>query len=339
MNNELATQTKFFEPTQVWIDWMKARYPDRFVVDCGAGLGHVTQALRGAGLKKAIAIDLHPSAEFLNNYTGFYTGDACTFPFTPEMVPMYCRPCHNGFVAESVLHAFGRGCREMIYISKPVNFERDVFSLPDELIAQQVDLENIGEEGERMWLIVPKPEEEKVAKVEKDASYWEYQHKGKIPADAMLGIEWKSDEGERFFTAPSTNKETGKRIVELQLSSYVGTAAIGAMHYYAKLNFDARVLDDKGISHGGYVGKLCPIDNRHFSLNVTRRLTKVERDMNGEVLGKVGEDTYRFNTKSDAYKAALRLFAKKFGPGWVLILEDSIDFDDNKLNGKAVAET
>jgi hypothetical protein len=155
MASPFGTLTKFFEPTRDWLDWMKENFGDRMIVDCGTGIGHVVRALKKRGMK-AIGIDLYPSEAIVNEHTGFYLGDASCFPYSHDWVPIFCRPCHDGFVMESIEHAFERGCGDVLYISKRINYERDI----DEdllhewgLAISEVELENIGEEEEVMWRV------------------------------------------------------------------------------------------------------------------------------------------------------------------------------------------
>lgn len=152
ITQSLATTTKFFEPTTVWLDWMKKNYSNRVIVDCGCGLGHVTADLMKIGLK-CIPIDLYPTADLI--HSGGYACDSEIFPFKPEWVPMFARPCHNGFVMKSVHHAIGRGVTDILYISKHINLDRDIYEdeLPDAFCLSEIHLENIGEEEEVMWLI------------------------------------------------------------------------------------------------------------------------------------------------------------------------------------------
>jgi len=54
------------------------------------------------------------------------------------------------------------------------------------------------------------------------------------PPNFQLGITWLNNQGIKCITGCSLS-ETGKRRAKLIESSYVGTLAMGAMHYYAKI--------------------------------------------------------------------------------------------------------
>jgi len=56
--------------------------------------------------------------------------------------------------------------------------------------------------------------------------------------------------------------------------------------------------------------------------DAVRILSKVEKDFNDEPIGKVGDETVRFNDESSARKAAIKMFYEKFATGWVLESED-----------------
>lgn len=75
------------------------------------------------------------------------------------------------------------------------------------------------------------------------------------------------------------------------------------MHYYAKINVSSPpLIDNKGKIHhiSGYLGKKAPDYKGGFNIDVERKVKKVEKDMQGTVLCKVGEYTYRFNTPKEA---------------------------------------
>lgn len=152
---------------------------------------------------------------------------------------------------------------------------------------------------------------------ESDIMY-EYE-KSPISADIWLGIRWDGDNGEKYITVPSMYN--GKRFVELNETTFVDTYAIGAMHFYASLTFTTSVIDENSPNHycGGYLGKATPKNwNSRVRIDVVRRLDRVERDLSGNLVGKVGEFTSRFNSEEEAHQAAILAFHKCFGAGWVL---------------------
>lgn len=154
---------------------------------------------------------------------------------------------------------------------------------------------------------------------------WNYEHDPdvQIPADVWLGLRWKGDRGEDYVSVISPHDYiNGKRIARLEQSSYVGTSAIGAMHWYGRIEVHCpsgeTVENGKKCWHGGYMGKKAP-EISSLAVQVQRRISRVEKDMAGEVIGKIGEYTYRFNAEKDVLPHAIKTFKRKFGPGWVLI--------------------
>ena len=150
-----------------------------------------------------------------------------------------------------------------------------------------------------------------------------------VPIDAGIGIEWLDDSGKKCVTLPGCFRN-GKRVATLEQSSYIGIS-IGAIHYYAaiRVHDNGWSCDGKGC-HMGYGGKNKP-QFSGLKIDAQRRLTRLEKDMNGRPIGKIGESTIRFNTEKGAREAAIAIFKRKFSPGWVLESEDCSE--------KIIAET
>ncbi len=115
---------RFFEPSRKFINWLASYANGRLIADVGCGEGHVTKALLA---KKAKVIGIEPMADI-------HTGMAnCILPMEAQrcrllkqegILAIFCRPCHNNFVAETidVLHPTS----EALYISKPSNLPIDL---------------------------------------------------------------------------------------------------------------------------------------------------------------------------------------------------------------------
>jgi hypothetical protein len=147
---------------------------------------------------------------------------------------------------------------------------------------------------------------------------------GQLPLNDQLGLEWAGDNGERYRTqyAGSLNPKT--RVVEAKITTWVGSMAIGAMHWDAHIEPDSPDIvdlnDPRGGTHSGFVGKAAPrIERRR--LKIERLLTKVERDMNREIIGKKGEYTGRYNDPKTPFFDMMRALKEKFGAGWIVRLE------------------
>ncbi len=124
---------RFFEPTNEFVNWLATYAAGRIVVDVGCGDGHLLRKLREKGVR-ALGIDpryIWDDESIDVDLAG------CIVPMeaqrcsllrnTPGVLALFCRPCHNGFVYETVktLHPTA----EAVYISKPENIRTDLGDL------------------------------------------------------------------------------------------------------------------------------------------------------------------------------------------------------------------
>ncbi len=122
---------KFFEPSSRWLDWMARYAGDRIVFDIGCGAAHITLALQKRGVK---CLGIDPRYRQFDRMpvqlmSCVLTEDAqhCRLVRDmPKALLLFCRPCHSGFVQETIraMHTTS----EALYISKPKNVAID---LPD----------------------------------------------------------------------------------------------------------------------------------------------------------------------------------------------------------------
>ena len=170
---------------------------------------------------------------------------------------------------------------------------------------------------------------------------YSYDSKLKVPTNLGIGIQWKSKDGHEFesVVGKSEYHKNGKRKARLSLSTFVGTCAIGGMHYYARIETRSPDQLNKTENHlysrAGYGPERPEYHLSGLRIQAQRRLTKVEKDMNGEPIGKIGDYTYRFNTEAASKAAAIRTFKRRFEPGWALVLDDIDDNGDDII----IAET
>lgn len=148
-----------------------------------------------------------------------------------------------------------------------------------------------------------------------------------IPVDVGIGIKWKDKENHKCETFISPhNYENGKRIATFTLSTYKGGYCITAIHYYANIKIPSPCIKDitKNAIYG--IGGYGPEQPKEYlnsiNIQVVHILTKLEYDLEDELLGKIGETTTRFNTEEESKQAAINFFKKKFSPGWILKGED-----------------
>lgn len=122
---------RFFEPTQAFLGWLAAYARDRLVFDVGCGAGHITLALRDRGVR---VLGIDPRFAYVERVPlGLHN---CILPVeardcrllreAQDSLVLFCRPCHSGFVADTI-DVLPRTA-EVLYISKPCNVAYD---LPD----------------------------------------------------------------------------------------------------------------------------------------------------------------------------------------------------------------
>ena len=142
--------------------------------------------------------------------------------------------------------------------------------------------------------------------------------KTKFRPDYGVGIEWIGADG---IKRKSVCRQPRK--IYLKISSYVGTCAIGAMHWYARVEVGSLGWKEEGEEgiYSGFGGGNIPKEIESIEIDVSRRLTKVERDMNDEVIGKIGDTTWRFNSEQDAGMAGLRAVQAAFEGDWIVCFE------------------
>jgi hypothetical protein len=90
-------------------------------VDCGAGNGQLVDEAVKLGYQM-IGLDI---AYREDQSSRVQLVDCTTFPFSPGLWPIICRPSHDGFCLETVQHALSRGAG-VIYVGLPSNTEQDL---------------------------------------------------------------------------------------------------------------------------------------------------------------------------------------------------------------------
>ena len=141
----------------------------------------------------------------------------------------------------------------------------------------------------------------------------------KLKPTDFVGLKWKNDQGETYISDRDN-------ILTFKISSWVGSMAIGAMHTYADISASRlyATTENGDGRHGGYLGKKCPQEikqDRGRRRHVKRKLTKVEKDLSGEVLAKVGEWTTRFNDMESAFFAGCKQIHDCFEGNWKVKFE------------------
>lgn len=139
---ELIPQT-FFTPNEDFWKALREALPDGVkLIDCGAGMGHVTAEARRRGFDMD-AVDLC-SREGMDPCVRIE--DATRIQWGKYLWPLICRPCHNGFAAVIARNALVVHAR-LLYVGLQKNVRRDLGATPTRLRS------NIGEEGENLYLL------------------------------------------------------------------------------------------------------------------------------------------------------------------------------------------
>jgi hypothetical protein len=107
-----------------------------------------------------------------------------------------------------------------------------------------------------------------------------------------------------------------KKTLSVRINSYC--YSINAIHWYAKVVIPCPRIAVDGDTNVSVNTKerldcrLAPIN-----IDIQRKMVKLERDLSGEPLGKVGDWTYRFNSKEGAYAAAIAFIKEGFSTDWL----------------------
>lgn len=121
---------KFFEPDPTFLKWIKDYAKGRLIIDCGAGVGHITRELFKLGAKVVAFEKSGDYAAFqeenLKQRLGmiqYIIADCSTSKITamPNVLLLFCRPCHSDFVERTIQHMHPSS--EALYITKPSNWE------------------------------------------------------------------------------------------------------------------------------------------------------------------------------------------------------------------------
>lgn len=121
------------------------------IVDCGCGRA-LFQSMCDSKSNMVISIDIFPPDD---SYAQVYPMDSISFPWYPDLIPMFIRPCHSDFVHRTLCNAFNNGCQKAIYIGLHKNLLVDL--RPDEKIYKILPYNKKwkGRDKEKLWEILP----------------------------------------------------------------------------------------------------------------------------------------------------------------------------------------
>lgn len=137
----------FFDPSPLWVRWMRQFCGDRSVVECGCGVGHVALVLRQAGLS-VCALDIEPPD--FSFITDIVPINSAKFEhFGPKAVALMCRPCRGDWIHATIFKAVEAGS-ELVYVGRPSHFAADLEPLPYNVSMVMTDA---GVMRECVWVI------------------------------------------------------------------------------------------------------------------------------------------------------------------------------------------
>jgi hypothetical protein len=119
---------------------------------------------------------------------------------------------------------------------------------------------------------------------------------------------WTTDDGKRCRYT-----RRGRPRLVIRLSTFVGTTAICAQHWYCKVTGqepEVLYIDTGNVVFMGGYGENKPRLN--YTFDAERTLYKVEKDLMGDVLGDVGDTTSRFNDPENALRAGIQCAKDNF---------------------------
>jgi hypothetical protein len=159
-DSDYITSMKFFEPDVAFLKWIKEYANGRLVIDCGAGMGHVTRELFKLGTK---VVAFEPNGDYtafqeenMKQRIGmiqYIIADCSTSKITsmPNLLLLFCRPCHSDFVERTIAHMHPSS--EALYITKPNNWEDydDLGHFRDNAVL--IKHKGKSKEGEKVWSI------------------------------------------------------------------------------------------------------------------------------------------------------------------------------------------
>lgn len=142
---EKLPNLRFFEPTKAFVPLIRKTAAKRLIIDCGAGVGHITKLLQDNGIR-ACAIDTterdDPACEVAPL-------DAMLFPFNQDMIALIARPCGGSWIRGTFEQAISRGA-DVIYVGVSRNFERDLTGIPYTVTLLR---KHVGKERETAYLV------------------------------------------------------------------------------------------------------------------------------------------------------------------------------------------
>lgn len=140
MFNELTLfYQHFFEPNQLFFDWVESK--NQKIIDCGSGTG----LLPSLYPDKVVGIDITPREKYDGQV---YIIDASIFPFDKSMICLIARPDHSGWIYKTIQNALSKEI-EVFYVGLSKNIDCDLIDFEFVKI-----LDDVGKDGEFLCQII-----------------------------------------------------------------------------------------------------------------------------------------------------------------------------------------
>ena len=127
----------FFKPKDSFLKWLTKFTENKIVFDVGCGNGNFLKRMHKLKIK-AIGIDpiyiafLHPDQELRNCILPMFAQECKILQNIKNSIILFCRPCHDGFVYETIKKIHKNNI--IFYISKTINVNIDIPGLNYKII-------------------------------------------------------------------------------------------------------------------------------------------------------------------------------------------------------------
>ena len=149
----MSYYSKFFVPKPRFTQWMKQNCAGKHIYDVGAGVGQVSALLSKKGFN-VTALDQYPRPKEISEFD-VQAADATTYQYEPGSVVMFCRPCHSGFVLNTIKQAIACGVAAIVYVGLTKNVVMDLDAYKRSFVKKQLK-DEIGHANEHIWYWLPK---------------------------------------------------------------------------------------------------------------------------------------------------------------------------------------
>jgi len=205
MNSPILPSQVFFNPNQEFLTWAKKNLRGNILVDCGAGIGRLTNQLLKNGLN-ALAIDINEREE---SETLIIREDSTSFSFPYNSIAIIARPNRGDWIQDTINHAL-KVCKYVLYIGIEKNIGEDIESLNNLHVEKVFD--NAGDDKEFVYKI----SKDEIKEKDMITYHLVQMTHGNDSKIVMSG--WYEDDGNRWknFNGGWCDKSPTDKILETQ---------------------------------------------------------------------------------------------------------------------------